>query len=88
MHEPRKKMTKYREAEGKTIEQMAEACLCSPSLLRAIEYEGFVTHPNIAARIAAAYKMDLVGYNDLVPEEHRAEKLPKPKPKPNGKVDI
>lgn len=88
MHGPRQKMTEYRETNGKTIERMAEACLCSPDLLRAIEYEGFVTHPNIAARIAAAYKMDLDGYNDLVPEERKETKLPKPKPKPTGRFLI
>lgn len=88
MHEPRKKMTEIREAQGKSIERMAQLCKCSEELLRIVELEGAVTHPHIAARIAAAYGLDLDGYNEIVPKEHKATKLPKPQPKPAGRFVI
>lgn len=82
MHGLRQKMTKYRKAQGMTLRQMAKVCQCSAKLLAEIEYGGWITHPKIAARIAAAYQMDVTGYNNLVAEEHKADKLPKPKQKP------
>lgn len=79
---PRPRMTKFRKAQGMTIRQMANVCKCSPGLLYDIEFEGIITHPHIASRIAAAYMMDVNGYNDLVSLDRKAEKLPKPKMPP------
>lgn len=78
VREPRPQMTAFRKGKEMTIRQMAKVCKCSPGLLYGIEYEGYITHPHIAARIAAVYKMGLEGYNDLVADERRATELPKP----------
>ena len=81
---PRPQMTAFREREEMSVRQMAKVCRCSPGLLYGIEYEGLITHPNIASRIAAAYMLNVDGYNDLVADEHRAEKLPKVKMPPEN----
>ena len=80
----RQAMKEFRKAHGMKREQMAKVCKCSTGLLRMIEEEGFVTHPHIASRIAAAYMLDVDGYNDLVPEEHKAKKLPRAVMPPKG----
>ena len=84
MRDTRRTMKEFRKAHGMNREQMAKACMCSAGLLRMIEEEGFVTHPHIASRIAAAYMLDVDGYNDLVPEEHKAKKLPRAVMPPKG----
>lgn len=76
-------MAIYRRTLGLTCQQMARMCQCSEGLLRMIEEDGEITHPNIAARIAAAYKLDVNGYNALVHEDHRADVLPEPKMPPD-----
>lgn len=78
----RERMRRYRADHLKTIAQMAALCGCSTGLLRAIEVDGWITHPNIAARIAAAYKLDVNAYNELIPKEHRVDTLPAPRSKP------
>ena len=80
----RQAMKEFRKEHGMKREQMAKVCKCSTGLLRMIEEEGLITHPNIASRIAAAYMLNVDGYNDLVADEHRAEKLPKVKMPPEN----
>lgn len=78
----RLKMRKYREKRGIPLKAMAKACECSAFLLEGIEIYGWITHPKIAARIANAYKLDLDGYNAIIPNGYAATKLPKPQPAP------
>lgn len=74
----RQAMKEFRKTHGMNREKMAKVCKCSPGLLCMIEEDEEVTHPHIASRIAAAYMLDLDGYNDIVPECRRAKKLPRP----------
>ena len=74
-------MTQRREMLGKTHGEMARLCGCSKRLLEEMEYGCTYTHPGIAAQIAHYYILTLEQYNDLVPENRRATKLPPPKRK-------
>lgn len=64
------------------MQQMANKCQCSETLIFGIEELDWITHPDIASRIAAQYGLDLHGYNQLVHEDRRAETLPEPAPLP------
>lgn len=83
MPDTRQKMIKFRKDLQLDIEVMAKLSQCSPGLLREVE-GGWITHPKIAARIVAAYELDVDDYNELVHMDYKAEKLPKPTPKPKG----
>lgn len=80
---PRKWMVKMRTKLRLTREQMARACECTAYLLEMLEEHGAITHPNIAARIARRYGMDISQYNDLVHESHAARVVPAYTAKPN-----
>lgn len=82
----RQRMQEFRRSEKMTISQMAKVCKCSEGLLRMVE-SGEVTHPNIAARIARAYMLDVDGYNELIPKEHRAKDIPKLRPSMKRPLD-
>lgn len=69
-------MIAYRRRLGMSRLEMAMFARCSEKIIEGIEVFGWVTHPRIAARIARVYNLGVHGYNELVPEEHRAEKLP------------
>lgn len=84
MRQSRPELTAIRKGMNKKLREMAQDCQCSPGLLSAIEFDGWITHPHIAARIAAVYKLDLDGYNDLVSLDRKAKALPKPKPLPKA----
>ena len=78
MMDVRVKMTGVRKKFGLSIEEMAERCKCSSGLLRNIEENGWITHPNIATRIASKYRLNVDEYNQLVFRDYVATKLPKP----------
>lgn len=80
----RENMIKKREAKGLTIKQMARKCCCSPLLLQKLENGDWITHPRIAARIAAAYGMGVRAYNEIVHSSHKAKQLPAPTPLPDA----
>lgn len=76
-----KYMIDFRESHCATVLDMAKMADCSTELLEIVEYGG-KTHPNIAARIADAYYMDVSEYNNLVDEVHKCDVLPAVQPKP------
>lgn len=84
----RQYMIDFRNERGLSLKSMSRVCKVSHGLLAAIEELDFVTHPAIAARIAAAYKLTLDQYNSLVPENHRTNKIPKPVDPPSGTVNL
>jgi transcriptional regulator with XRE-family HTH domain len=68
----RKYMIEWREKRHVTLEIMAKAAQCSEYLLEQIELDDqFVTHPNIAQRIAKAYKLTKTQYYSMIPENYR-----------------
>ena len=83
-HKTREKMIAYREKRGYTINEMSAKCKCSVKLLEIVEHGG-ITHPDIAADIARAYKLSVKDYNTLVSEKNRVDKIPDPKPEPEWK---
>ena len=55
---PREYMIRYRTRKKLTIQQRANQCQVSCDLLMNLEqYEGYVTHPKIVKRVAAAYRL-------------------------------
>ena len=70
-------MIAMREKLEMTREGMAKLCKCSCLLLEMIEEHGAITQPNIAARIARKYGMDVKGYNSLAQEDRTARVIPK-----------
>lgn len=77
-------MINMREARGRTIDMAAKFCGCSVRLLRMIEEDDTITHPDIAARIANVYGMSVGQYNRLVHKKHRAKVLPDVKSLPTN----
>ena len=82
----RSKMLDYEQRIGVSREVMAKACQCSERLLDQVIECGMITHPNIAARIANKYKLNVGDYNELVHKDHRSVVLPKPKPLPKFRI--
>lgn len=82
----RENLIRKREAKRLTQEQMAIKCECSVRLIRGIEEEDWITHPQIAAVLAKEYGFGIRTFNQLVHESKREEKLPEPpkKKKWNG----
>ena len=78
-------MIELRTSKGLTCKMAAKKADCSMRLIELLEYYDHITHPRIAARIAAVYGMDVDGYNRLIHEHHHAETLPEPKPIPSDK---
>lgn len=78
----RTKMRMFRKERDIPLKVMEKVCECSAFLLKGIEVYGWITHPKIATRIANAYKLDLDGYNAIIPRSYAATKLPTPKPAP------
>ena len=66
----REKMIKFREDYGVDIPTMARQCRISPRLLEILE-EGGVTTPKLVPQIAAAYGLDELEAEDLMPEHMR-----------------
>lgn len=71
----RHRMIVYRAKRNISIYDMALRCNIGVPLLRGIE-GGWITHPAIAAKIAAEYELDVDGYNDLVHPDRRADAIP------------
>lgn len=68
----RQYMVDYRTKHGLGIERMAKRCKCGIYLLTMIEeHDRTVTHPNIAKRIAKAYKLTKRQFEGLIPENYR-----------------
>ena len=74
------KMIAFRKEQGIGLDIMARRCGVSIGLLSRLENDDWITHPSIAARICAEYRLDLSDYNALVHSDHKAKTLPKPKP--------
>lgn len=79
-------LIKKREAKKLTQAQMAKKCQCSERLIVGIEEDDWITHPDIASRLAAGYGFGLRTFNQLVHESRRAKELPKPVPPPDMKA--
>lgn len=69
-NEVREAMKNYRQWKRFSLEDMADICGISETLLQIIE-DGGVTHPKIAERIKKAYKLTDIQAEQLVPEIHR-----------------
>lgn len=68
----REYMIEFREKQGLNIQSMAKKCKISRTLLLMLEgSDQEVTHPNIAARVARAYKMTKQQKESLIPEHYR-----------------
>lgn len=71
----RKYMIEWREKRRLTIKVMAQAAKVTEYTLECIELDdNYVTHPNIAARIAKAYKLTQKQYLSMIPENYRPGK--------------
>lgn len=71
-------MIERRKEMGLTVKQMAEKCECGYVLLNWLENnKNIITHPDIASRIAAEYKLTVEQYNTLVAAFRKKTKLPK-----------
>lgn len=81
----RENLTRKREARRLTREQMARKCKCSERLIAGVEEWDWITHPNIASRMAKEYGFGIRTYNQLVHEDKRAKALPEPVPPPSLK---
>lgn len=69
-------MKTLREAKGLTLNQAAKQAKCTVGLLREIEEREWITHPDIAGRIASVYGMTLEEYNMLIAKERALDALP------------
>lgn len=68
----RQYMTDYRRAHDISLSEMAGECRCSQTLLEMLEsWDGEVTHPHIAERIARAYHLTRSQHRSLLPANHR-----------------
>ena len=74
----REKLIRKREAKGLTQQQMAIRCECSLRLIRGIEEDDWITHPQIAAVMAKEYGFGIRMFNQLVHESKREKTLPEP----------
>lgn len=81
----RENLTRKREARRLTRKQMAIRCGCSERLIAGIEEDDWITHPNIASRMAKEYGFGIRTYNQLVHEDRRAKALPNPVQPPSMK---
>lgn len=79
----RENLIKKREARHLTRAQMARKCQCSPRLIFGIEEEDWITHPDIAGRLAKEYGFGVRTYNKLVHESRKVKALPEPVPPPS-----
>lgn len=77
----REALIAIRKKKELSLRQMAKKCQCSETLIYGIEELDWITHPDIAAQIAAEYGLDVDGYNQLVHKVRRVETLPKPERK-------
>lgn len=68
----RQYMIDYREKNGIDLARMAQVCGCSQKLLELLEADdGVVTHPNIAKRVARAYRLTRKRAEELLPVNYR-----------------
>ena len=72
------RMKEHRRLNNIKFSDMSAKIKISGALLGHLESGDWITHPHIAARVCAAYHLDVDDYNNLVNEDHRAAKLPKP----------
>ncbi len=68
-------MIELREKQYLSIKEAAKRSKCSIGLLKGLE-DDWITHPNIAARVAHIYGMTPEQYNMLVAKERAVEELP------------
>ena len=80
----REELMRKCEAKQLTQAQMARKCKCSERLIVGIEEEDWITHPDIASRMAKEYGFGIRTYNQLVHEDRRAKELPKPVQPPSA----
>lgn len=78
----REDLIKKREAKKLSRAMMAQKCECSERLIFGIEEDDWITHPDIASRLAAGYGFGIRTFNQLVHEGRRMKELPKPVPPP------
>lgn len=81
----REDLIKKREAKKLSRTMMAQKCECSERLIFGIEEDDWITHPDIASRLAAGYGFGIRTFNQLVHEDKRVKELPKPVPPPQEK---
>lgn len=68
----RQYMEDFRAERALDLASMAAQCQCSQKLLEMLEaWDGEVTHPNLAKRIARAYHLNRSQYRSLLPVNHR-----------------
>lgn len=68
----RQYMIDFRQTHLMTIKDAAVKAGCSCYTLENIEHDDqYVTHPNIAARIAKVYKLTRKQYLSMIPENYR-----------------
>lgn len=68
----RQYMIDWRRKRRVTLKVMAKAAQCSEILLENIEHDDqYVTHPNIAERIAVRYELTREQYLGMIPENYR-----------------
>lgn len=79
------KMIAFRKKNRIARSEMARRCGAPEGLITALEEDGWITHPNIAARVCAEYGLGVTDYNRLVSKCHKAKTLPAPKPRPEAK---
>lgn len=71
-------MIKLREDKQMTLGDMAILCDVGYWLLESIEEDDWITHPNLADRVAAGYGMNVVQRNALCAEQHHVKVLEVP----------
>lgn len=74
----RENLIRKRERKGLSREAMAKRCRCSPALIFGIEELDWITHPDIASRLAKEYGFGVRTYNQLVHEDRHVKELPAP----------
>lgn len=78
-------LIKKREAKHLTRVQMAKKCHCSERLIVGVEEDDWITHPQIAARMAKEYGFGIRTYNQLVHEDRQAKAVPEIEKEPGQK---
>lgn len=84
---PRIWLIKAREKRGLDRQQLGKLCDCSEELIYGLEQLQWITHPQIAVRIAHVLRLRVKQYEHLVDERHHTGKLPEieyPQDVPDG----
>jgi len=80
--ETAQRMRDYRHKHGIKFEAMSRRTGVSGLIIGNLESGEWITHPRIASIICEAYELDVDDYNNMVHENYRAAKLPRPVPLP------